>query len=369
MTQSINVVSAPNLAYNRPNSLQQVPFRDFSHLPVGISYASNSTMPESYQTFTKSISSTQAPVTTTTTPKSQLTNFQFNIQEFMANLKSSDLASVNPAINPLIKYFKQVSSDGNSNLRNGLVLRRPVTAISSSTHSPSTTTTSSPLVQKTRLRTKPTVPTPATPTTTRVLKGYESFIKGIQNQLNKQASSSQSPTVSPSTSTPRVTTTTVESVDYYDEDYEEDEDILPPSQMPPYMPMSETMAPPRPQIATVAPVTESPGKARPNFQTGFLEATTTRRPFPNFSQLNQPSAETGVPSFINFPSDIFQELKQRLPQLPEANTPPPSTRVTAPRPSTRPTSSPNPISSSTTSSSTTRVRYTTRPRTRDSKSG
>ncbi|XP_070142619.1 uncharacterized protein Cda5 isoform X5 [Drosophila kikkawai] len=376
VTQSINVVSAPNLAYNRPNSLQQVPFRDFSHLPVGISYASNSSLPESYQTFTKSVSSTMAPATstTTTTPKSQLTNFQFNIHEFMANLKSSDLASVNPAINPLIKYFKQVSSDGNGNgsLRNALIFRRPVAASTSSTSSPSTTTqmiptTTSPLVQKSRLRTKPTVPTPSTPTTTRALKGYESFIKGIQSQLNKQASSSQSPPAS--SSTPRVTTTprttTEESIDYYDEDYEVDEDILPPSQMPPYMPMSETMAPPRPQMATVAPITESPGKARPNFQTGFLEATTTRRPFPNFSQLNQqPSAESGVPSFINFPSDIFQELKQRLPQLPEASTPPPITRVTAPRPSTRPTSNPNSITSSTTPSSTTRVRYTTRPRTR-----
>ncbi|XP_020800788.1 uncharacterized protein LOC110178115 isoform X1 [Drosophila serrata] len=374
VTQNINVVSAPNLAYNSPNSLQQVPFRDFSHLPVGISYASNSSLPESYQTFTKSITSTQAPATNTTTSKSQLTNFQFNIHEFMANLKSSDLASVNPAINPLIKYFKQVSSDGNG-IRNALVLRRPVTATTSSTDSPSTTTqmiptTSSPLVQKTRLRMKPTVPTPSTPTTKRTLKGYESFIRGIQNQLNKQASSSQSPTASSSsitskvTTTPPSTTTTVENIDYYDEDYEEDADILPPSQMPPYMPMSETMAPPRPQMATVASITESPGKAQPNFQTGFLEATTTRRPFPNFSNLNQPSAESGVPSFINFPSDIFQELKQRLPQLPEANTLPPGPRVTAPRLSMRPTSNPKSITSNTTPASTTQVRYTTRPRTR-----
>ncbi|XP_037712330.1 uncharacterized protein LOC119548810 isoform X8 [Drosophila subpulchrella] len=366
VTQSINVVSPPNLAYNRPNSLQQVPFRDFSHLPVGISYATNSTVPESYQTFTKSISTTEAPKGDLPNSKSKLTNFQFNIHEFMANLKASDLSSVNPAVNPLIKYFKQVSSDGNKNstLRNTLVPRRPVPGSTSSVSSTASTTqiptTPSYSTSKTRFRAKPTVPTPTTPTTTRALKGYENFIKGIQNQLNKQTSS-QIPASSTSTSTLRVpTTTTVKSVDYYDEDYEEDEDILPPSQMPPYMPMSETMAPPRPQLPTAAPFTESPGKARPNFQTGFLEATTTRRPFPNFSQLNQPGAEAGVPSFISFPSDIFQELKQRLPHLPETSTPQTSTKIpTTPR-SMRPSSNPRPIPSST-APPTTRVRYTVRP--------
>uniref|UniRef100_A0A6P4F1Y0 Uncharacterized protein LOC108044734 isoform X6 n=1 Tax=Drosophila rhopaloa TaxID=1041015 RepID=A0A6P4F1Y0_DRORH len=376
VTQSINVVSAPNLAYNRPNSLQQVPFRDFSHLPVGISYASNNTMPESYQTFTKSISTTEPPLrdVTTTTPKSKPTNFQFNIHEFMANLKASDLASVNPSVNPLMKYFKQVSSIGNGNVNGHLrntVLRRPVTTSTSSTSSSITTTqiptTSSPPTPKTRLRAKPTVPTPVTPSTTRALKGYENFIKGIQNQINNQASS-QSPVSSTSTSTLRVpTTTTVESIDYYDEDYEEEEDkdILPPSQMPPYMPMSETMAPPRPQMGAAIPVSESPTRGRPNFQTGFLEATTTRRPFPNFSQLNQPSAEAGVPSFLSFPSDIFQELKQRLPQLSESNTSHTSnsTRVPTTPSILRPTYNPSTISSSTVQP-TTRVRYTTRPRTR-----
>nr|XP_043068660.1 uncharacterized protein LOC108131258 isoform X8 [Drosophila bipectinata] len=347
----VHVVSAPNLAFNRHNSLQQVPFRDFSHLPVGISYASNSTMPESYQTFTKSISTTEPP---STTAKSKLTNFQFNVHEFMANLKNSDLASVNPALNPLIKYFKQVSSDGpasgNGSLRNTLV-QGP-----SSTSQVPPTTASSPPTQKPRIRTKPTSPTATPPTTTtRALKGYESFIKGIQKQLSKQTSSTQTSAPTPPPTTPRVTsTTTLESVDYYDEDYEEDEeDILPPSQMPPYMPMSETMAPPRPQM-----VTESPGKLRPpNFQTGFLEATTTRRPFPNFSQLNQPNVETGVPSFISFPSDIFQELKQRLPQLTETS---PRVTTTAPR-ITRPTPT---TLISTTPSSTTRGRFTTRPRSR-----
>ncbi|XP_034125016.1 mucin-12 isoform X3 [Drosophila guanche] len=348
VTQSINIVSAPNLAYSRPNTAQQqVPFRDFSHLPVGISYTDNSTLPESYQTFTKSITSTGAPETTTTKPK--LTNFQFNIHEFMANLKSSDLASVNPAINPLIKYFKQLNSD---------VQRRPV-APSSTTTIPIPTTTPSTSPPKARLREKPTITT-----TSRPLKGYESFIKGIQNQINKQTSSQSAapPTKSPTTQRVRPTsrtsssstTTTTESVDYYDEDYEEDDDILPPSRLPPYMPMSETMAPPRPQLAaTTAPVTGLP--VRNNFQTGFMEATTTRRPFPNFAQLNsRPSTETGtgVPSFINFPSDIFQELKQRLPQ---------STTPTSAASTTQSTRS----SSTTASTSTsTRMRYTTRPRTR-----
>ncbi|XP_033249078.1 uncharacterized protein LOC108162497 isoform X9 [Drosophila miranda] len=371
VTQSINIVSAPNLAYSQPApGLQQVPFRDFSHLPVGISYAGNSTVPESYQTFTKSITSEAPPTPTSPTTannKPKLSNFQFNIHEFMANLKSSDLASVNPAINPLMKYFKQVSSDGNGNLRNAVVLRRPVPPSSSS--NTGTTTTLSTSTPKTRLRPNPTISTPTIPTTTRPLKGYESFIKGIQNQINKQTSThSASLHTTTTTPTPRIrptirtssSTTTLESVDYYDEDYEEDEDILPPSHMPPYMPMSETMAPPRPQlVSTTAPVTESPGKIRGSFQTGFLEATTTRRPFPNFVQLNsRPSNETGagaggVPSFINFPSDIFQELKQRLPQLPESTTPTPG----APTPrSTRPSSTP--------ASTSTRVRYTTRPRTR-----
>ncbi|KPU73049.1 uncharacterized protein Dana_GF14860, isoform C [Drosophila ananassae] len=346
----VHIVSAPNLAFNRHNSLQQVPFRDFSHLPVGISYASNNTMPESYQTFTKSISTTAAP---STTAKPKLTNFQFNVHEFMANLKNSDLASVNPALNPLIKYFKQVSSDGpasgNGSLRNTQV------QVPSSTSQIPPTTASSPPTQKPRIRTKPTTPTTPPTTTTRALKGYESFIKGIQKQLSKQTTSTQTPAPTPPPTTPRVTSTTaLESVDYYDEDYEEDEeDILPPSKMPQYMPMSETMAPPRPQM-----ITESPGKLRPpNFQTGFLEATTTRRPFPNFSQLNQPNVEAGVPSFISFPSDIFQELKQRLPQLPETS---PRVTTAAPR-ITRPTPT-TPVS--TTPSSTTRGRFTTRPRSR-----
>ncbi|XP_034666363.1 uncharacterized protein LOC117900202 isoform X7 [Drosophila subobscura] len=349
VTQSINIVSAPNLAYNRPNTgLQQVPFRDFSHIPVGISYTGNSTVPESYQTFTKTITSTEAPATTTTADKPKLTNFQFNIHEFMANLKSSDLASVNPAINPLIKYFKQLNSD---------VQRRPV-ALSSTTTIPISTTlsTSTP---KPRQREKPTITT-----TSRPLKGYESFIKGIQNQINKQTSSQSAAPPTKSPTTPRVrptirtssssSTTTTESVDYYDEDYEEDDDILPPSHLPPYMPMSETMAPPRPQLAaTTAPVTGLP--VRNNFQTGFMEATTTRRPFPNFAQLNsRPSTETGtgVPSFINFPSDIFQELKQRLPQ----STTPTSAAST--------TQSTRPSSTTASTSTSTRMRYTTRPRTR-----
>jgi len=198
----------------------------------------------------------------------------------------------------------------------------------------------------------------------RILKGYEHFIKGIQNQLNSR-NSSQSTVYNTSTTLIRMpTTTTIKSVDYYDEDYEEDEDILPPSQMPPYMPVSETMAPPRRHLATVRPNTESPGKGPANFQTGFLEATTTRRPFPNFTQEKQAAAEADVPSFISFPSDIFQELKQRLPKLPESNAPQSSTKIlTTPR-SVRPTSHPRPIASSTEQQST-RVRYTTiRPRIR-----
>ncbi|XP_039227197.1 uncharacterized protein LOC6526244 isoform X8 [Drosophila yakuba] len=372
VTQSINVVSAPNLAYKIPNRLQQAPFYDFSHLPVGISYANNSTIPESYQTFTKSVSTSETllPDVPTTTPKSKLTNFQFDINEFMANLKDSDLASVNPAVNPLIKYFKELGTDdnGNTNVPNPIVGRRPVTGSTSTLNNTATTTqeaiTPNPPASKNRIRPETTPPTRSTPTTMRTLKGYENFIKGIQNQLNAR-NSSQSPAYSTSTTSMRMpTTTTIKSVDYYDEDYEEDEDILPPSQIPPYMPVSETMAPPRRNLATAKPNTESPGKGRVNFQTGFLEATTTRRPFPSFTKLNQASAEADVPSFISFPSDIFQELKQRLPKLPESNTPQSSSKLlTTPR-SVRPTAHPRPISS-TTEQQSTRVRFTTiRPRIR-----
>nr|NP_001245805.1 chitin deacetylase-like 5, isoform F [Drosophila melanogaster]AFH03482.1 chitin deacetylase-like 5, isoform F [Drosophila melanogaster] len=369
VTQSINVVSAPNLTYRIPNRLQQAPFALF---PEGISYAINSTIPESYQTFTKSVSTSATLLADmlTTTPKSKLTNFQFNINEFMANLKESDLASVNPAVNPLIKYLKDLSTDdnGNKNLPNPLVNRRPVTGSTSTLNSTATTpqvdiTPNTPAYKK-RIRPEPTLPTQSTPTTMRILKGYEHFIKGIQNQLNSR-NSSQSTVYNTSTTLIRMpTTTTIKSVDYYDEDYEEDDDILPPSQMPPYMPVSETMAPPRRHLATVRPNTESPGKGPANFQTGFLEATTTRRPFPNFTQEKQAAAEADVPSFISFPSDIFQELKQRLPKLPESNAPQSSTKIlTTPR-SVRPTSHPRPIASSTEQQST-RVRYTTiRPRIR-----
>lgn len=304
VTPNFNIVSAPNLAFNKPGNLQQIPLPDLSHLPVGISYASNTTLPESYQTFTKSISSTavpKLPTTTTTTKQQEPTNFEFNINEFMANLKASDLASFNPAVNPLIQYFKQVSNDGNGNIRNALVLRRPVTYMST------TTSTLRPA-----LRTK-AIPTnqPMAASTTRVPKGYEDFVKNIQSKN--------------STGIPRLTNgysstsaTTDRSVEYFDDEYDDgvDEDMLPPSRRPPYMPMSETMSPPRPHsITTVRPSTTMPSSMRPYTQTGIMAATTTRRPFSNFAELKQPNQGSSVPAFISFPSDIFQELRQRLPQL------------------------------------------------------
>lgn len=300
VTPNFNIISAPNLAINKPGNLQQIPSRDLSQLPVGISYASNNTLPESFQTFTKSISSTAVPkLPSTTTKQQEPTDFQFNINEFMANLKASDLASFNPAVNPLIKYFKQVSNDPSGNIRNSLVLRRPVNYTST------TTTTVRPA-----LRTKP-IPAnqPTTTSTTRVPKGYEDFVKTIQSKN--------------STGIPRLTngytstTTTDKSVEYYDDEYDDgvDEDMLPPSRMPPYMPMSETMSPPRPHITTSRPTTAKASSMRPYTQTGFMAATTTRRPFSNFAQLKQSNQGSSVPAFISFPSDIFQELRQRLPQL------------------------------------------------------
>ncbi|XP_030079188.1 mucin-17 isoform X2 [Drosophila hydei] len=355
VTSNLNIVSAPNLAYKKPSALQEVPFRDFSHFPVGISYATNTTLPESYQTFTKSVSSTVPPKLEPpkppTTAKPQKTNFQFNINEFMANLKASDLASFNPAVNPLIKYFKQVSNDGSGNVRNALVLRRPV--ISST---PSSPVTSRPhlISIPTRL---PIITTTTQASTTPILRGYESFVKSIQNQINKQVSNlNQSTTTVPSRpkiNAGRFTTTTQRTIDYYDEDYDDgvDEDMLPPSRMPPYMPMSETMSPPRPQATTEGPLTTTPSKIRTHLQTGFMEATTTRRPFPNFTQLNQPNAGNGVPAFISFPSDIFQELKQRLPQLQTTGSPNRHTTART-RTTTTSTATPTPLP---------KIRYTVRP--------
>lgn len=355
VTSNLNIVSAPNLAYKKPSALQEVPFRDFSHFPVGISYATNTTLPESYQTFTKSVSSTVPPKLEPpkppTTAKPQKTNFQFNINEFMANLKASDLASFNPAVNPLIKYFKQVSNDGSGNVRNALVLRRPV--ISST---PSSPVTSRPhlISIPTRL---PIITTTTQASTTPILRGYESFVKSIQNQINKQVSNlNQSTTIVPSRpkiNAGRFTTTTQRTIDYYDEDYDDgvDEDMLPPSRMPPYMPMSETMSPPRPQATTEGPLTTTPSKIRTHLQTGFMEATTTRRPFPNFTQLNQPNAGNGVPAFISFPSDIFQELKQRLPQLQTTGSPNRHTTART-RTTTTSTATPTPLP---------KIRYTVRP--------
>ncbi|KRG02473.1 uncharacterized protein LOC6575548 isoform X10 [Drosophila mojavensis] len=357
VTPNFNIVSAPNLANKNSNGLQEVPFRDLSHLPVGISYASNSTLPESYQTFTKSVSSTvppkPEPPKPSTTTKPQKTNFQFNINEFMANLKASDLASFNPAVNPLIKYFKQVSNDGSGNVRNALVLRRPV--ISST---PSSPVTSRPPLKSSPVPTRLPISTTTQGSTTPILRGYESFVKSIQTQISKQASNSnQSTTTSPTRpriTSGRVSTTTEKTVEYYDEDYDDgvDEDILPPSRMPPYMPMSETMAPPRPQVTTEGSLSTTASKIRNNPQTGFMEATTTRRPFPNFTQLNQPNAGNGVPAFISFPSDIFQELKQRLPQL--QATAAPSTHTTARVRTTTTTSTTTPIPQA-------KIRYTVRP--------
>ncbi|XP_068151766.1 LOW QUALITY PROTEIN: mucin-2 [Drosophila tropicalis] len=329
VTPNIDIVSAPNLAYNKPNTLQQVPFREFSHLPVGITYADNITLPESYQTFTKSISSTAVPTSPSTTSKPLTANFQFNINEFMKNLKASDIASVNPAINPLIRYFKQVSSDGNNNVKNALVIRRPLNNSTKSGPQPQRVnskpipigpTSAAPL----KAKPKPTVASFSTPTTTQALKGYESFIKGIQKQIDIQNTRSTALTPTTTKTTPtKINTSTLKNIDYYDEDYEEDIEILPPSKMPPYMPMSETMAPPRQQLPTATPTLVKPGVSHPNFQTGFMEATTTRRPFHNFSRFNSSSSGIGVPSIITFPSDIFQELKHRLPLLHESTSSPP----------------------------------------------
>ncbi|XP_067623841.1 uncharacterized protein [Eurosta solidaginis] len=425
-TSNIDIVAAPNLAPHHHSSststtsTKHPKYNVNGKLPESLAYANNSIqMPESYQVFTKVHTSTISPKLKSGRPSNAIGSphpsrkpaltLQFNVPEFVASLQSSDLANMNPQVVNMIKYFKQINTQKPT--------RKPNTTAKLLTQQYEDRV---PTTTEQTIRQRPTVTQ-----TRRPLKGYEDFIKSIPNQSNKLN------TLKPSTST-KTTTTTI--ADYYDGEYDEadedeslgtdtDDDIMPPSQMPPYMPMSETMAPPRSQLMALATTTAWPMRmttraptrttaraptgtrtptrtttpyslyqdhAKPTFHTGYVEATTTRGPFSNlhFQQFYHTTTTTTpdnklndqqIPSFINFPSDIFQEFKQRLPPKPELGSTAPTIlinqnngnhiRFTHTKASTIPTPritistvlTKTTTTSPTTTKTTQRTRYTARP--------
>ncbi|XP_053957474.1 mucin-2-like [Anastrepha ludens] len=391
-TSNIDIVSAPNLTPFYPTTTTKLPkYNAFSRYPPEmLTFANNSAqMPESYQVFSKVHTTTISPqlkpsrpnsstLSSTHTPQSSrkpALTLQFNMPEFVASLQSSDLTNMNPQVVNMIKYFKQLNTPHAG--------RKPVGT------SVKTNQGTNPVEQyeeQIEATTEQNRQRPTVAPTKRPVKGYEDFLKSIPNQAHRfNAHSIQQ-------GKPFTSTTSTAVPDYYDEYEEEeeplgtdtDDDIMPPSQMPPYMPMSETMAPPRSQFMPPTPTTVvSNQPAKSNFQTGFFEATTTRGPFANvqFQQFYQtPTNNQGtkqnnqIPSFINFPSDIFQEIKQRLPPKPQLGSTAPTLtnnlnniRMTTVRTTTTHTphtTTTTPATTSTmaeTTATTQRMRYTVRP--------
>ncbi|XP_036329705.1 uncharacterized protein LOC118741840 [Rhagoletis pomonella] len=405
-TSNINIISASNLtpSHVTTTTTKFPKYNSFEKYPQSLAFSNNSAQfPQSYQVFTKVRTSTISPklkishptsstVTTANTPQSSrkpALTLQFNVPEFVASLQSSDLANMSPQVVNMIKYFKQLNAPQPG--------RKPV-ATSTKTSQPNKHVEQ--YDEQIEATTEENRQRPTVTPTKRPVKGYEDFLKSIPNQSHKFNAHNIHQGRPFST-----TTSSTIAPDYYDEYGEEedeplgtdtDDDIMPPSQMPPYMPMSETMAPPRPQFmpaATPTPTKSTPASAqhaKPNFQTGFFEATTTRGPFGgafHFHQFYQTTASTQgtkqhnqIPSFINFPSDIFQDIKQRLPPRPQLGSTVPTltnninnnvrftiTRTTTtPAPRTTTTRAPSTTSTMTTTT-TQRTRYTVRPSIRHSK--
>lgn len=381
-TSNINIISAPNLApFHTPTTTKLPKYNTFSKYPEGLTFSNNSSQfPESYQVFSKVRTTTISPKLKTVRPTtSSFSNanapqpsrkpnlaLQFNVPEFVASLQSSDLTNMNPQVVNMIKYFKQLNTPVST--------RKPVAANVPISQVKRPIEQYEEQIEATteQNRQRPTVETTKRPT-----KGYEDFLKSIPNQAHKfnlHSVQQVKPFTSTSTSAP----------DYYDEYEEEeepigtdtDDDIMPPSQMPPYMPMSETMAPPRPQFMPPVVTTTISPHLKPSFQTGYIEATTTRRPFGDtqFQQFYQTGNKQNnqIPSFINFPSDIFQEIKQRLPPKPQWGSTAPNLthsnnnkiHLTTAKTTTTPTPRTTTIKTTTTTTTTTttqRARYTVRP--------
>ncbi|KAM7351087.1 chitin deacetylase-like 5 [Cochliomyia hominivorax] len=344
---NFNVVNPPKIV--RP---QQGNYVDFNKYQNGVTYSNvSSTLPESYQTFGSSLSTTTHIKPFVESTSNKPLKMQFNLPDFLSNLQTKDMAHLNPTVADMLKYFKEVNKPLESSKGSALPTKIKV---------------SRPTLNINEIQLKPVG------TTRKPIKGYESFL----NSLN------QPQTVKTSTFKPVI------KEEYYDEYEEEeenesggidiDEDVKPPSEMPPYMPMTETMAPPRAQMMPGPKPTENPNKQQTNYNTGYFQATTTRRPIfsPNFEEFYQPQNNNQanpnqIPSFIHFPTDYFQEIKQKLPsrpqtaqnaQIPQLSVKPTisttATRLTTKTTSTTTTTTEKPM---TTTATTPRIRYTIRP--------
>ncbi|KAL9928645.1 chitin deacetylase-like 5 [Glossina fuscipes fuscipes] len=357
VTDNINIVTAPKLNTIRP-VMQSHNIIIFNH-----------SLSSSYQPFTNLLTSTFRPLNTTIKEPLRL---QFNLSEFISSLGASDLAPLNPTVKGMLNYLKEVN--------------KPKSMLNEN---------NSHWVPK--LPTSFTTTTSTTASSKKSTKNYENFINRIPNQTQK-TNSIRGPT--------KFTTSKPDNPqandEYYDEedelevggeedtdlpDIDADEEIQPPSQMPPYAPMSETMAPPRSQMMPPLEATANPPfNAKPTYVTGFLEATTTRKPFMinhNFQQFYQPPHplirnQNQIPSFINFPSDYFQEIKTKLSTpssilklthfgvKPAISTKPTAANSTAtttikPQLTSTLTSTSSTPSTSTTTTTAPRPRYTIRP--------
>ncbi|KAI8117990.1 hypothetical protein CVS40_10200 [Lucilia cuprina] len=337
---NFNIIKPPKLV------LQQGNYVDFGKFPNGISYSNtSSTLPESYQTFGTTLTTTAGLKPSQETSSSKPLKLQFNLPDFLTNLQTKDMAHLNPAVVDMLKYFKAVNKPDSPK----------------GSHQTNKVKTSQPVYVRNELQTQ------SISTTKRPIKGYESFL----NSLNKPT------TTKPSSNKP-FPSTLQQQEEYYDEYEEEenesvgidaDEDVQPPSEMPPYMPMTETMAPPRSQMMPAAKPTENPNKNQHDYSTGYIQATTSRPLFsPNFEQFYQPQTNAQanpnqIPSFINFPTDYFQEIKQKLPNRPQnAQIPQLSVKPTIST-TTRLTSSTTKQTTTATTSSTTTTSTTARPMT------
>lgn len=330
LKSNIDIVSPPKLELQKGN------YVEFNKFPNGLVYTNTT-----YRTTLK------PTIETTSTKPLEL---QFNLPDFLSNLHTQDMAHLNPTVVDMLKYFKAVN--------------KPL---------PTTLSTKLPSLNINEVQLEST-----SSTTQKPIKGYESFLNSLNN-----------PTTS-KTTTNKPFVSTLNQQEYYDEYEQEeedeneslgidaDEDVHPPSKMPPYMPMTETMAPPRAQMMPVSKTTENPLKLQTVYNTGYFQATTTRRPlFTNdFEQFYRPQSNTQsnanqIPSFINFPTDYFQEIKQKLPtrqQVPQLSVKPTvssterltSTTVRTTLPTiTTTTTTPLPVT--TTANTTPRMRYTIRP--------
>lgn len=234
---------------------------------------------------------------TTTTLKPRLPNSQvnsFNFENFMQKLKDTDMQSLDPTAKKVLEFIQH---------RNNFTYHN--------------------LVGKVPHGRQPFRPMPPVdvPTTPRIEKGYESFIKSLPKPIPH---STERPTL----------------FDYDDEEEEDDDyDIKPPQDKPAYMPSSETMAP-RPHMHSQSQATTP--YYRPDGPQDVL--ITTRRPF----IYQQPH---NIQPYIHFPNNFFQQMK------PFSSTTSHESTETEP---TTTTMTP-PTTSSTPEITTTRKIYTIRP--------